>query len=451
MPVTICLLIANVIVFGVYVFQSSFTGLLTYDGPVLFKMGAAYSPNILFLHQYWRLASSLFLHANLQHICLNMFSLFIFGRMLEKPMGSARFLVLYVFSGLFGGLASMGMHRLDESVGASGAIFGLVGFYVSLQLQMDKKAHPDWTYRIRQLIGIALALYALSLTPGVDHAAHMGGLVTGIICGGAFHGLSDLKVPWCWRDFAITAAFAALFAGTLYGQECTIGEDQAMPAALLLRESVNALQKHDLNGALKKLDNALALDPKNAKALLMQASILARLHRNQEALAACLKVSALEPDNAQAALLRGSINYSLDNYAAALTDTTAALNLDSNDALAYNQRACIYLALGNHYDLALADARRASEIDNHFPEAIDSEAMALAYLGQLDKALPVINRAIEEDNGTGGIYFYHRSEIYTALGDSARAAADLAQAHKLDFALEKWELDRPLPKPDQKI
>jgi rhomboid protease GluP len=165
MPATLCLIIANVIVFAFYVYQSSLTGLLNYDGPVLFKMGAAFSPNILFLHEYWRLVTSLFLHANLQHLCLNMFSLFIFGRMLEKPMGSARFLVLYMISGLFGGLASMVVHRLDESVGASGAILGLVGFYLNLQLQLDKKAHPSAIYRLRQMIGLALALYCLSLTP----------------------------------------------------------------------------------------------------------------------------------------------------------------------------------------------------------------------------------------------------------------------------------------------
>jgi tetratricopeptide (TPR) repeat protein len=244
----------------------------------------------------------------------------------------------------------------------------------------------------------------LSFTyPGVDNAAHIGGLLAGITCGVAFQKLSDFKVGWCWRDLAVTVAMAALFAGTLYKEESTIGQDKSMPAAILLRESVDSLQKNDLRRALSKLDSALALEPKNERALL----------------------------------LRSTFNLTLGHYPQALADTTAALAIDPSDATAFNQRACIYLAMGRYED-ALNDARRAVELNPHLTPAMDSEAMALAYLGQMDQALAEINRTIDEDNGETGIYFYHRSTIYAAMGDREKAASDLALANKHIFALENW-------------
>jgi tetratricopeptide (TPR) repeat protein len=276
---------------------------------------------------------------------------------------------------------------------------------------MDKKAHPGVTYRIRQIIGMALALYALSLTPGVDNAAHIGGLIAGIICGVAFQRLSDFKVLWCPRDFIVTIAMAALFVGALYGEEYIYSQDKTLPAALLLRDGVESLQKNDLARAMTKLDSALNIDPKNERALLM----------------------------------RSTINLALGHYPPALLDIAAAIAIEPRDAMAYNQRACVYLAM-EQYKEALADARQAVEYDKHLAPAIDTEATALAYLGQFDQALAAINRAIEEDNGASGICFYHRAIIYTALGDKDKAASDLGQAKKLGYDLEGWERDRPLPK-----
>ena len=108
MPVTIGLIVANLVVFGYYIHLSSFDSLTTANNPVLFNMGASYAPYIFVLHQYWRMLAAMFLHANLVHIAMNMTSLFIFGRLLEKPLGSIRFFILYFVSGIFGALASAG-------------------------------------------------------------------------------------------------------------------------------------------------------------------------------------------------------------------------------------------------------------------------------------------------------------------------------------------------------
>src|SRR5699024_1701991 len=77
--------------------------------------------------EWYRLITSLFLHYNFEHILMNMLSLFIFGKIVESIVGYCRFLIIYFVSGLFGKFASLSFNTDTVSVGASGAIFGLIG------------------------------------------------------------------------------------------------------------------------------------------------------------------------------------------------------------------------------------------------------------------------------------------------------------------------------------
>ncbi|MGY0287181.1 MAG: hypothetical protein DSO07_00430 [Thermoproteota archaeon] len=126
------------------------------------------------------LVTSMFLHANIVHIALNMYALYIFGNILEKGLGSGRFLLIYMASGIFGNLLSLLISYLANSisigVGASGAILGLFGFIMAYE------------YRITGKIGfssIIVALFVLAggFMPNVDVSAHVGGFVTGLIYG----------------------------------------------------------------------------------------------------------------------------------------------------------------------------------------------------------------------------------------------------------------------------
>jgi rhomboid protease GluP len=246
MPVTICLIIANLIVFGCYIDQSSLDSLSNPDTVVLYKMGASFGAAVFVEHQYWRLLTSMFLHSNLAHIAMNMASLFIFGRLLERPLGSLRFFCLYFVSGAFGALTSIGWRPWVEGVGASGAIVGLFGFYMILQLLTDEKGQSSWTYRLRQIVTLGIVLYISNLAPGIDYACHFGGMVGGIACGVAFARFSNLRVPWCWKDFAIVAFFSALAFLTFWLESRTIGEDKSLPALLLVKEAVPLIDKPDL-------------------------------------------------------------------------------------------------------------------------------------------------------------------------------------------------------------
>jgi membrane associated rhomboid family serine protease len=137
--------------------------------------GAAITQN----GEYYRFLTSMFLHVDIIHIAFNMLILYQFGSALETLMGSPRFALLYLGGGLGGGLASILFNDpYTLSVGASGAIFGLLGAYViyAMRARLDTNA-------VVIMIGINLVLGFV--LPGIDWHAHLGGLVVGAILGSA--------------------------------------------------------------------------------------------------------------------------------------------------------------------------------------------------------------------------------------------------------------------------
>lgn len=146
--------------------QISGFDLITYFG----LAGYAISP----LGEYYRFLTALFLHGSIIHIVFNMLILHNLGSVLEPGLGSKKFALLYFGAGLGGGIASvMFNHPLVFSVGASGAIFGLMGAFAVLAryYRFDNR-------QILTLIGINLLIGFI--VPGIDWHAHVGGLLTGM-------------------------------------------------------------------------------------------------------------------------------------------------------------------------------------------------------------------------------------------------------------------------------
>jgi membrane associated rhomboid family serine protease len=172
--------------------------------------------------EWYRLITSGFLHVNLVHLGLNMLLLWVLGRMLEPAIGSGRFLLLYVTSLLAG---SFGVVILDpgRTVGASGAVFGLMGAAVVAQ----RYAGIDpWRSGIGPTIGINL-LFTF-LIPGISIGGHVGGLLGGALAAFLLLGLS--------RQTGSPAAGVA--ACSALAVACTVGAiviaQAAYPAAASL-------------------------------------------------------------------------------------------------------------------------------------------------------------------------------------------------------------------------
>ncbi|QDV34576.1 rhomboid family intramembrane serine protease [Tautonia plasticadhaerens] len=135
--------------------------------------------------QTWRLLSSVFLHGGLIHIGLNMYVLYRAGPLIERLYGNAGFALLYLAAGLGGAMASAWWHPRVVSVGASGAIFGLIGGLGAFLVSHRTAIPAQVLVRMRGGV-VAFVLYntlfGLAI-PGIDNAAHLGGLVSGLLAG----------------------------------------------------------------------------------------------------------------------------------------------------------------------------------------------------------------------------------------------------------------------------
>lgn len=129
--------------------------------------------------QYYRLFTAMFAHANLLHLLVNMYSLYIIGSQIESFMGRSRYLIIYLFSGLMGSLLSIAMNDIYSiSVGASGALFGLMGSLLYFGYHYRVYLSGALKSQIIPLITINLAFGFL--VSGIDNFAHIGGLLGGI-------------------------------------------------------------------------------------------------------------------------------------------------------------------------------------------------------------------------------------------------------------------------------
>jgi rhomboid protease GluP len=141
------------------------------DSPILFKYGS--SGSYLISGKYETLITSMFLHANLIHLFLNMYALYILGRVAEISLGRTRFISLYFLSGLVGNLLSGMVDLGSVSVGASGAVMGLLGYIVAMEYRVTGKLNPS-------TVLIAIFVIFGGFSANVDVLAHLGGFLVGL-------------------------------------------------------------------------------------------------------------------------------------------------------------------------------------------------------------------------------------------------------------------------------
>jgi rhomboid protease GluP len=156
-------------------------GLLTQPNEVLAR--GALLPAAVAGGEVWLLLTSMFLHSGFIHLALNMLSLYFLGSFVEQAFGRSRFLALYLCSGLAGGIAYLYFGAFDEpAVGASGAIFGLLGGVLGYSLRNGTFSWQNPLIR-QLLILTALNLYFGFSVPNISNTAHIGGLVGGAAFG----------------------------------------------------------------------------------------------------------------------------------------------------------------------------------------------------------------------------------------------------------------------------
>lgn len=184
-PAVLVLILLNVFAF---LFEISVGDLN--DPEILHRVGAVDPDAVVAQGEYWRLLTALFLHGGFTHLLFNVFALYILGPPLERAIGSVRFSVCYLISGLASsagvvGLMVLGFVQVAELVGASGCIMGIVGAWAGF---LSRHRHvPQAKQRLGNVVMIIVIQIAFDLsTPQVSMAAHLCGLIAGFFLGLVF-------------------------------------------------------------------------------------------------------------------------------------------------------------------------------------------------------------------------------------------------------------------------
>lgn len=152
-------------------------------GDLLYNEGAFSLWHVWQGGEWWRLITSMFLHADIEHLLSNMLMLYLAGELVERCIGKFRFAVLYFFSGICGSFLYAGYefltNRYAESIGASGAVFGVIGALLVIVIH-HRGRYADITIG-RMGFMIVYMLYMGLRTSNVNNAAHIGGLAGGIL------------------------------------------------------------------------------------------------------------------------------------------------------------------------------------------------------------------------------------------------------------------------------
>ena len=177
--ITPILIFINIIVFVIMAIDG--TGVINSDPEKLIQWGANYR-ELTLNGELWRLISCMFIHIGIVHLIMNLYALIFIGSLLEPIIGKSKFLTVYLITGIVASTASLWWNTFALSAGASGAIFGLFGIFLALLTTnyIDKSIRQN----LLKYISIYIILnITYGFKEGIDAAAHLGGLFSGILIG----------------------------------------------------------------------------------------------------------------------------------------------------------------------------------------------------------------------------------------------------------------------------
>jgi rhomboid protease GluP len=173
--ITYGLIAINVLVYILTAYLSQ--NFINSDSNVLVFLGAKYN-KLINEGEYYRLVSAMFLHGGIVHLGFNMYALYSIGPMIEKLYGKVNYLLIYFISGVLSSLFSYFFSQ-GISVGASGAIFGLLGTAFVFAFKMRNNIGKDF---LRSIVSVIITNIIIGFTiPNIDNFAHLGGLIGGLL------------------------------------------------------------------------------------------------------------------------------------------------------------------------------------------------------------------------------------------------------------------------------
>jgi rhomboid protease GluP len=323
-PVTTILTVANVVVFLIAELQGS-----TLDTQTLLRFGAS-ERYLIWSGEYWRFVTPMFLHIGVIHLVWNCYAMLGWCNPVEQTLGSVRFLVAYLLSGIGATAVSLLCHDV-VAAGASGAGFGIIG--VTLAIFYDWlgswRAFFASAY-VRRILITAVIWTAIGFSVGrMDNYAHLGGLVFGYLLGLVFTAKALRSGP---LRLLAPAGFGLLLAGTVVaaaypwaGQHTQWG---AYQEALAGHED---LHKQNYREAIAHLDRAQALGYSGPDLFFNRAAARQSLGDHKGALSDWNRGIKRQPRDPEAYLHRGYARAAMGDLEGASTDWQKALEIAPKD------------------------------------------------------------------------------------------------------------------------
>lgn len=432
------------------------------DSSSLINAGANFAPTTIGRGEYWRLIASIFLHAGIFHIGLNLYALIGFGPMAESALGRWRFVFIFFLSGVVGGLSSVLANPTTTSIGCSGANLGIIG---ALMLSSWlKRAEQSARLSRPQLLLLAIfLLYSLILGLGstyVDNGAHLGGFITGMLAS-----LLLTTKPANSRVYFFSSAPAKALALTavvpvlIAIDQKRIENNNDVKCCIEHMEAITLLKKKKYFHGIERLDAAHSLKPTDTSVLADRARALVEIGRFDKALEDINKVIEQHPKDRMALMNKASIYHKMQQDHLAIDEMNKVIALEpkqtglmgivssfqnifsttakQENSTCYNNRAWFKLASGN-IDSALEDCNQAIKFNHSSSTAYDTRSLTYYLQGKFQLADQDLVTAIRH-NSKDGAFFYHRTLTLLALGKVGDAKAALARYRELDYKPEAWE------------
>ena len=258
------ILIINIIAFVMLMLSGGST-----DTEVLIKFGAL-SSNLISEGQYWRFIACVFLHANLMHLGVNAFSLFIFGPTAEIFFGRIKFLAIYLIAGAGGSITSyVFIDPRSIGVGASGAVFGVLGS-IAVYYYLNQHIYGKYGRGMMGGIGVIVLLnLGFGFTvQGVDNWAHIGGLVFGIL---AAFALQKHRSELGFGIFGTYFVRIMVLAIILVGGLIFVAKDNPVNS---LNKAQTLFEEKKYESSINQLEKIIDNNPNWGKAYLLRGKVL---------------------------------------------------------------------------------------------------------------------------------------------------------------------------------
>jgi membrane associated rhomboid family serine protease/Tfp pilus assembly protein PilF len=394
MGVTQVIFGANIAVFIAMTLSLGVSMLSGPSGQALLGWGANFGP-LTITGQWWRLLTCLFVHGSLLHIAFNMWCLWDLGRLAESVYGHWTFTLVYLICGASASIGSLVWHTPVPvpSVGASGAIFGIAGalltsFYLG-EFSLPRAAVSVMLRNIGIFIGANLFLGGM--IGGTDNAAHIGGLIMGLILGALIARVAPDQNDIVKRIGVLLVGTAMVGGGILWLQHSSM----AIRSHTALASAYVA--KKDYANAAAEMQRVITLNPRDENAYFRLGLIYLEQKDWTKAQETYLQLLKLNPNSADGHVGLASALSGLHQDAESLAEFQRAAAIDpSYQGLNYN--IGLQQARLGHYDDAIPSLLKQREIaddpDNEklladvytskgmFREAADAKAKAEQLSGQ---------------------------------------------------------------------